>query len=996
MLWWKTSVISPDGALEVTSERSVASVGLLALLSGQIQITGIELKSPRFILGATTGEAGAETAPMPKESGDIFKTIAGYMENISIDHVTVVDGEVAARADDAATPMASDIDMRLSIPGIRAPSSLAIAATVDGNRMELTGEIGSLNDLLSRQTARFSLTAKSSLPVHPALADLTASGTIQLAADGSYRIAGGEIDSIGQKMQLDVNYVPGDQPSVAARIKAGSLAYADFVSAPSDAVKSGDAETNALDLSVLKTLNADIELYAQAISVGDATARDVVIAAVLQDGKLISTLDSTDIAGGSLVASMALNANVVPPVSSGSLNLTTIDIQQILALTGQKAPVSGALSSELQYAFKGLDIASIQNSLNLRGTASIAQGRIDLPQLAALSGQNASMVDTIEASVRIEDIVKPMTVSGSARWNGEQIAVSSSFTATDLLWHRPGTMAINVQSQPINASFAGTITPAGQVSGKADIATPSLTRALGWLGQSVGTPLGRFSFSGGLSADGTKFGVSDSKIQLDDITANGSLSIAIAEKPSITANLSVGTLDFSTLISSGGENQTSVASSGPTPIDLSMLRLFNADIRLAANQLGYGKVKMGPASATLTVTNGIARLNIPQAGFYEGTISAEITANGAGTVPAIDLVAAMEGVEALPLLSDASGFDRVEGRLKASVQVAGAGADSQAFARSLNGPINVVISDGALRGIDVAGLVRNVRSLIGSGYAQDANARTEFSELSVPITITNGVARAENIRVLGPFVRMSGAGNVDLASQTINMRLDPRVVGSLDGQGGDFDVSGLGMPIMITGPLSGPRIYPDLSHILADPNQALQALTQLGGGVGELAGNAAGLIDGLGTTLGGEAGTLGNGALNDTISQILSTQGQTGDQGATGIDQDLLGTVLGNALGEQFPGLTQGIGQAQQVPTTTTTPPAGQGTNLPLPRPDPRGPAPVPSTAPPAPPRTPQALPPTQQTPTQQLIDLIAPQQVPGQAGNDNDPLGGLFNQLGF
>src|SRR5690606_17189407 len=35
---------TPDGAFSVTSERSVASVALLPLLTGQIQVTGIELR----------------------------------------------------------------------------------------------------------------------------------------------------------------------------------------------------------------------------------------------------------------------------------------------------------------------------------------------------------------------------------------------------------------------------------------------------------------------------------------------------------------------------------------------------------------------------------------------------------------------------------------------------------------------------------------------------------------------------------------------------------------------------------------------------------------------------------------------------------------------------------------------------------------------------------------------------------------------------------------
>lgn len=970
---------TPDGAFSVTSERSVASVALLPLFSGQIQVTGIELRSPRILLGQGSSAPEAETAPATPESGDIFKTIAGYLENISIDHIVVTDGEVTMRGQGQMAPIATDIDLRLAIPGVDAPASLDVAATMDGNRMELAAELGSLQDLLDRAPSRFSVSAKASQPLHPALADLKASGSIQLAEDGSYRIAQGEVDSAGQKMQLDLHYAPGTRPSVVARVKAGSLAYADFVPAQSGEAPASTASTGPVDLSALKSLDVDFELHAEAVSVGDATARDVVVSAVLEAGKLIATVDSTAIAGGSLIASMALDANVVPSVASGSLNLTSIDIGQLLALAGQDAPVRGALSSELQYAFKGLDAAAIRNSLNLRGTASIAGGRVEVPQLASVAGADSEVVDGLVATVRIEDMTRPLSVSGSARWNGEELRFNTALTASQMLWGETSNVAMSLEARPVNASFSGTITPAGQITGKADLATPSLTQAMAWLGQTTGTALGRLNFSGGLDMDGTRFALTDARIQLDDISASGGLSVTLAGKPSLTANLAVDRLDFAALMGSGGD-APAAARTGPAPIDLSILRLFNADIRLAANQLGYGQLRMGPANAALTVTDGVARLSVPQAGFYDGLISADITANGAGDIPAITLVAGMEGVQALPLLSDAGGFDRIEGRLKASVEVTGAGADSYALARSLNGPVSLAVNDGALRGIDVAGLVRNVRTLIGAGYTQDASARTEFSELTVPVVIANGVAKASDIRVLGPFIRMSGAGAVDLADQTIDMRLDPRVVGSLDGQGGDFDVSGLGMPIMVTGPLSSPSIYPDLSAVLADPNRALQALTQLGGGVGELAGGASNLLEGLGATLGDQTGSVGDRLVNDALGQVFGGQAP-----APGTEGGLLTNVLGNALGQQLPGLVPQAQTAPQPVDTAPVAPTASNTIPPLPPADPRGPATAPVV-------TPQQ--PVEPQPVQQLFDLLAPQ--PAAEAETVDPLQGLFTELGF
>jgi AsmA protein len=450
-------------------------------------------------------------------------------------------------------------------------------------------------------------------------------------------------------------------------------------------------------------------------------------------------------------------------------------------------------------------------------------------------------------------------------------------------------------------------------------------------------------------------------------------------KPKVTAALSVDTLDFTRL--TGGSTTAATPSSGPSAIDLAILRQFDADIRLTANQIGYGSIKAGPATATLSVADGVAKLGVPEAAFYGGAVTANVTANGAGEVPAIALVAGMDGVEALPFLTDAAGFEHIEGRLTAEVQVDGSGNNSEAFARSLKGPVSVMFADGAVRGIDVAGLVRNVQSLINGGYTQNENARTEFAELSVSMGIENGVGRFDDLRLLGPLVRMSGEGNIDLAAQSIDVRLDPRVVGSLDGQGGEFDVSGLGMPIIVTGALAGPSIYPDVSGILANPDRALQALTQLGGNVGQLAAGAS-EVD-LESVIGGGTDAISESVLTGLIGGLAgnASSGETGAIPANG--QDFLNTLLGQQNGGQTAQTPEAPAQPAQTAPETESAAALPDEPLPLPRRDPRTGA---SAAPEVAQETPE-----QPDLTDRLIDAVAPQAAPENA----DMIRNLLEQIG-
>src|SRR5690606_19326624 len=168
---------------------------LLSLLSDQIQVTGIELTAPRIVL-ASAGE-GSEDAPAQEAEGDVFKLAAAHLQRLSFDRIEIIDGEIAENRDGIARPVASGVNLRLSVPGINEPASLAFSGTVNDRKVDLAADIGSLRDLLERQPAEFSLSSTMEPPPHPALAKIAASGSIQLAADGSYRIEQGEIDSTG-------------------------------------------------------------------------------------------------------------------------------------------------------------------------------------------------------------------------------------------------------------------------------------------------------------------------------------------------------------------------------------------------------------------------------------------------------------------------------------------------------------------------------------------------------------------------------------------------------------------------------------------------------------------------------------------------------------------------------------------------------------------------------------------------------------------------------
>ena len=98
--------------------------------------------------------------------------------------------------------------------------------------------------------------------------------------------------------------------------------------------------------------------------------------------------------------------------------------------------------------------------------------------------------------------------------------------------------------------------------------------------------------------------------------------------------------------------------------------------------------------------------------------------------------------------------------------------------------------------------MRSLSTGILAGWQESAEEKTDFAALGASFKIAKGQAQTADLHLTGPLVRMTGAGVVDLPSQTLKFRVDPQVVASLEGQGGKADLAGLGVPIIIAGPWS--------------------------------------------------------------------------------------------------------------------------------------------------------------------------------------------------
>ena len=288
------------------------------------------------------------------------------------------------------------------------------------------------------------------------------------------------------------------------------------------------------------------------------------------------------------------------------------------------------------------------------------------------------------------------------------------------------------------------------------------------------------------------------------------------------------------------------------------------------------------------------KAQISNLGAYDGNANGDVSIDVSTANPAFALRADLTGVRALPLLRSLADFDKLDGKMQTKISVRSLGNSQRTIIANLSGTVFAVFQDGAIKGLNVAQMVRSLTASTLSGWQENKEQATDLTQLSASFKIDKGQAQTTDLNLVGPLVKMTGVGTIDLNTKQIGFRVEPKLVMTTEGQGRAADPVGLGIPVMIEGPWAEPRIYPDMQGILDNPDAAYAKLKEMGKGL--FGPNGAGL-----NNLGALGGLLGGG------------QGAANGQG--GKPSDPLGGQLGATIGNLLQqGLSGWIGSRRREP----------------------------------------------------------------------------------
>lgn len=612
-----------------------------------------------------------------------------------------------------------------------------------------------------------------------------------------------------------------------------------------------DAEKSALDVAGLKlVLEGTFNGAQRVLSLQAPTLK--LTPANISSEQVTLALKQTD-AQGALDVRLVLAALQGTQQSVKSQGLTAD-----LSLKAGARTVQGHFASpiSLQLAEQVIDVPALAGQFDIQDPAlpqGALKGQFKLGAHANLKQEQAN--STFELQLAETKLNGDVKVAGFGtphigfKLHADTLNLNALLGApakTESVASPSSTAAAAKQDKPADLSVLKTLFVDGQVN----------------IGKILYTPYTLTGLNVGIKADGQRLALQGLDVKLDDSHIQGNVAISQFTQPLYSFDLNIDKLDLNRYLPASPAN-TPAATKKPADktaqtneqvIDLSALKALNAQGAIRIGWLKYGNTEAKNLNIGLKAQQGLASLDPLNADLYQGTLRGAVKVD-ARAVPAISIQQSLQNIAVGPLLVDTINNDMLSGNGHLTLQVNAQGRTVTALKKSLGGMVDLRMADGAVKGFDLAGTIREAKGKLNlfkgaSNNAADNTKKTDFSELTASFTLKNGVAHNEDLAMKAPVFRLTkgeSKGDIDIGNEQINYLARPTLVNSLKGQGGK-DAEQLGsisIPIKVTGPFDAPKFGVDMAAL----GQALAKSAALDALGDKLGGDKAGAVKSL---LGGE------------------------------------------------------------------------------------------------------------------------------------------------
>ncbi|CAA2142501.1 AsmA family protein [Hyphomicrobium sp. ghe19] len=496
-----------------------------------------------------------------------------------------------------------------------------------------------------------------------------------------------------------------------------------------------------------------------------------------------------------------------------------------------------------------------------------------------------SVVSQVNVTLGLPSLQSPLVANGNLVWREQRLDFDGKVAdVRAIAAEKPTRLSFNARNPLITASYDGglLIKEGATLDGKVSAQSNSARELATWFGTQLPpvSGFGPMSIQGTLKTALNVTVFSDAAFSLDGADAKGQIKVTTGGvRPLVEADLAVSELDLNKYLTgavigreasaptAGGEAvpaaaptpstpEPPVAPKQPTPatpdqiqkllegskvygfaqregwssepLNLTLLGVADGNARVSVEKLHFKNMSIGKSSVDVAVKNLAMQAKFNDVALYKGHGSGVLAVNGSGGNANVAANFKLDNVSALPFLKDAANFGWVSGNANVALQLSADGANQLQLIESLNGTAGFQFADGAVVGFNLPGAIHGLTQGNLGALKTSPSEKTDFTALGASFTITNGVAQNQDLQLISPMLRVTGAGTVRMPERTVDYTVRPKLIASAEPQKGNAEASGIEIPVHITGSWDNPSYRPDFKAVLSDQDKTVETIKQIG------------------------------------------------------------------------------------------------------------------------------------------------------------------------
>lgn len=320
-------------------------------------------------------------------------------------------------------------------------------------------------------------------------------------------------------------------------------------------------------------------------------------------------------------------------------------------------------------------------------------------------------------------------------------------------------------------------------------------------------------------------------LRLDQSSLQGALTIENFSNPAFNFSLAVDDLDADRYLPpKSTAPKTAPQTTNDQAFNLDGLRKLNLNGTLRVAKLKLSQLQMRDVALSVLAKQGDIKISPLSLNLKEGSLSAVIGLNTQSNPPLLRIQPTLSHFPIAPVLENLANFDRLSGVIDLNGDLNANFSSPQSVLNSLSGQMLVSLSDGAVKGANLAKSIRRARAVLRQQALppeENNTLQTDFSSLQGKFVAKNGVLYTDNLELKSPLLRVSGVGEASLVNQELAYKLQVGLVETSKGQEGlDLaDLKGVVIPVNVHGAFKALKVEPNLQVFLT--NAAKQKLGEL-------------------------------------------------------------------------------------------------------------------------------------------------------------------------